>query len=169
MAYTNIYTVSDTHSRADVHAIPDLHTMAYVDTDTGTYCYCGTDADTDCDCAYTDTGSDCYGDTYADSDCNVANTDPCADGYGSTDTDTNSGAEFKSLAPHPDAHFGSRRRLAPRHHEPHASRSRAAREAVPTGLEAARIRGMFTLRCHRPPTLREPASLTPSVVPSTFS
>ena len=105
----DVHTLPDTEGRADLHAVPDVHTMAYVDTDTCAYCHGDTDADTDCDSANTDAGCDsngstnadpdsdpantdacpyCYSYTYANSDCDPADGDTGSDGYGSTDPDT---------------------------------------------------------------------------------
>jgi len=81
--------VADTEGRADVHAIPDLHTMAYVDTDTGTYCYCGTYADSDRDPVNGDASADGYGDTNAHTDCDTADGNTGTDCYGSTDPNAN--------------------------------------------------------------------------------
>ena len=49
VAYTNIYTVANADSRADIHAVPDLYALAHVDTDTRAYRYCDTHANTDRD------------------------------------------------------------------------------------------------------------------------
>jgi hypothetical protein len=46
-AVPNIYSVADSNVRADVHAVSDLYTVAYVDSDTSSYRYCGAYADTD--------------------------------------------------------------------------------------------------------------------------
>jgi len=44
-AVAHVYPVAGSDSRAYVHAIPDIHAMAYVDTDTCAHRYCGTYAD----------------------------------------------------------------------------------------------------------------------------
>jgi hypothetical protein len=41
--------VANADSRADIHAVPDLYTLAHVDTDTRAYRYCDTHANTDRD------------------------------------------------------------------------------------------------------------------------
>ena len=58
MAYTNSYALPDTESRSYIHTVPDLHAMAYVDTDTCAYCHGSSYTYADCNSANTDTGSD---------------------------------------------------------------------------------------------------------------
>ena len=67
VANSDVHTLSDTESRPDADAIPDLYTLAYVDTDTRAYRYCDTDTHTDCDPANGDPSADPHGsaDSYA--------------------------------------------------------------------------------------------------------
>ena len=74
-AVAHVYPVAGSDSRAYVPAIPDIHAMAYVDTDTCAHCHGDTDADTDCDSAYTDAGCDSNGSTNADPDRDPVNPD----------------------------------------------------------------------------------------------
>ena len=54
---TNLHAVSDSPGRADIHAVPDLYTLAHIDTDTCANSHGDTDPHADCDCAYTYAGS----------------------------------------------------------------------------------------------------------------
>ena len=58
--------MANADSRADIHAVPDLYTLAHVDTDTCAYCHGNTDADADSDGANADTGTNCYRCTHSD-------------------------------------------------------------------------------------------------------
>ena len=74
---TNLHAVSDSPSRADIHAVSHIYALAHVDTDACAYCYCGTDTCTDCYCG-TDSCTDCHGstDTYSNGYTNAyANSD----------------------------------------------------------------------------------------------
>ena len=77
----DLHPVADTEGRSYVHAIPDLYTLAYIDTHTCSYCHGSTDADSDC---YTNAGSantTAWIDGYADACCysySCTDTDPAA-------------------------------------------------------------------------------------------
>ena len=57
---TNLHAVSDSPSRADIHAVPDLYTLAHIDTYTCANSHGDTDPHADCDCAYTYAGANTY-------------------------------------------------------------------------------------------------------------
>ena len=88
LPHANLHLVADTEGRADVHAVPDLYTMAYVDTDTCAYCHGSTYTHADGDRAHGDTGTYSYGSTDTYASCYPAADNASADGH----TCTHSGA-----------------------------------------------------------------------------